>query len=235
MKQFFARAHLRFEHVADRLGAAGLARQINALNLGECRRSHRADHLRHRIGDNLPVLGIDRNRDLIWYAGGLQYSGRQVRRVRDVGPDHVAPGRYRAKRSSQLNRGGRNRALTDTDRDGFAGKPLLLEVPDLPLFRWHDTADFLRKIDAGFLTEAQHGRVLRDAFNPQLLRQGVEEDVARLVDAFVDVHHAMHLMTRGDPALEVASVELGAAIADHVHVLRDAFLQACGRHDDLEG
>src|ERR1700680_4114943 len=41
-------------------------------------------------------------------------------------------------------------------------------------------------------------------------------------------------MLRSYPAFEVASVECGATVADHVHVLRDAFLQTSSGHDDLE-
>ena len=44
----------------------------------------------------------------------------------------------------------------------------------------------------------------------------------------------MGAMFRSDPAFEVASVKRSATIADHVHVLCNAFLQARGGHDDLE-
>src|SRR6202035_4909328 len=44
----------------------------------------------------------------------------------------------------------------------------------------------------------------------------------------------MGTMLGSDPAFEVASVEGPATVADHVHVLGDAFLQAGSGHNNFE-
>ena len=94
-------------------------------------------------------------------------------------------------RACQLNRRNCYRSLPDADRNGFSRKPLLLEVADLPFFRRHDSADFLRQIDAGFLSQAKRGRVFGDALDPQLFRQRIEEDVAGLVNRLAQIHCAV--------------------------------------------
>ena len=134
----------------------------------------------------------------------------------------------------QLNWGHYNRPLPNPDGDRFPGVPLLFEVLDLPLFRRHHTADFLGKINSRFLAQAESCSVLCDALNAQLLRQRVEEDITRLINAPADLHRAVDTVLRCDPAFEVAAIERRATVADHPQVLRNAFLQACGGHDDLE-
>src|SRR5215471_16208745 len=84
----------------------------------------------------------------------------------------------------------------------LARVPFLLEVANLPLFRGHDAAYFLRQINIGFLAQSECGGILGDAINPQLLRQGVEKYVARLINRLADLHRAMGAVLGGDPALE---------------------------------
>ena len=72
-----------------------------------------------------------------------------------------------------------------------------------------------------FCAEAERGRVLRDGVDAEPVRQRVVERVARARDGVVDVDHAVVLVA----GKEVA-VEASAAGAVHVHVLRDALLQA---------
>ena len=140
----------------------------------------------------------------------------------------------RADSAGQLNRSHGHGSLADADGNGLARVPFLFEVAHLPFFRRHHAADFLRQVDTGFLSQAKQGRVFRNAIDAKFLGEGVKENVAGLVDRLADFDHAVGAMLRRYPAFEVASVEGGAAVADHVHVLRDALLQARRGHDDLE-
>ncbi len=85
-----------------------------------------------------------------------------------------------------------------------------LKFLNLPLFAGHHAADFLRQIDAGLLPQSEHGCVLGDASDAQLLRQRVEISVAGLIDGFGSVDRAMSAL---DPALEKTPVESSAAAA----------------------
>ena len=65
VQQLLTRTHLGLQHVADGLSAARLASHIDIFYLRQGRSSNRADHLRHRVRDDLPILGIDWDRNLI--------------------------------------------------------------------------------------------------------------------------------------------------------------------------
>ncbi len=88
------------------------------------------------------------------------------------------------------------------------------------------------KINAGLLAQPQRGRVLRNAVDPQLFRQGVEENVAGLVNRLGQIDRAVAAL---HPASEPPAIKRRAAIAVHVQSLRDAFLPTRHRHEDLEG
>ena len=133
-----------------------------------------------------------------------------------------------------MDRRGGDSALPDADGNSLAGVPLLLEVFDLPLFRRHDAADFIGKINAGLLSQAKGVGIFGDAADAQPLGQRIEEDVARLIDGFADTDDAMGRVLRNDPAFEKPSVEVPAAAAIHIQILRDAFLHPSHGHDDLE-
>src|SRR5262249_42713108 len=112
--------------------------------------------------------------------------------------------------------------------------PFLFEITDLPLFRRHYSAHFLRQIDSSLLSQAEHRGVLSNSPDTQSLGQGIEKNITGLIDRLGNVCHSMHTMLGNHPAFEISAVEGSAAVADHLHFLRDAFLKARGSHDDLE-
>ena len=95
--------------------------------------------------------------------GSLLELWRKLIWERNVRTPERSVSRDRADRALQLNWRGRHRALTDAHRDRLAGIPLLLEVLDLPFFRWHYACHFLRKIHARLLPEAEQRRPFGDA------------------------------------------------------------------------
>ena len=121
--------------------------------------------------------------------------------------------------------------MPDAHRNRFSRKPFLFEVADLPFFRRHHSTDFVRQINPRLLSQAQHGRVFRDAVNAKFLRQRVEEYVAGLVDRFLNFDAAMATL---HPASEATAIKSCAAVAVHVQRLRNPLLPAGDRHDDLE-
>ena len=54
--------------------------------------------------------------------------------------------------------------------------------------------DFLWKINSRLLPKAKHGCVFRDPLDAQLFGERVEENVAGLVDALINVDHTMRLV-----------------------------------------
>src|SRR5262249_40429206 len=55
----------RFGRVADGLSAAGLSGEVNALEMRAGCGADGIHHVRHRVGNDLPVLRIDRNFQLV--------------------------------------------------------------------------------------------------------------------------------------------------------------------------
>ena len=78
-------------------------------------------------------------------------------------------------------------ALADGHRDGLARIPVLAEVADLPLAGGHQPFGLVRKIDAGLVAIADHLGVLRDAIDAQPVAHVVEERVAGLHQALVQI------------------------------------------------
>src|SRR6266851_7823481 len=168
-----AASELGLELVADGLRAARLPGKIDALQMRAARGSQRRGHIRHGIRDDLPVLGINRNLHFVGCVGSRHRVRRQLRRKGNMRAMHYSPAGDSTDRSRQLHRSHGHGALPNAYGNRFPGIPLLLEVADLPFFRGHHAADFLRKVDPGFLSESESGRILRNAPDAQPLRQRV--------------------------------------------------------------
>src|ERR1019366_5294933 len=93
--------------------------------------------------------------------------------------------------------------------------------------------DFLWQIDPRLLSEPEHGGVLRDAADAQLLGQRVEVRIAGLENRFADAHGPVTAVS-GDPTFEEAAVKGLATSAGNDEVLCNTFLKSGGSHDDLE-
>ena len=100
----------------------------------------------------------------------------------------------------------------------------------LPLRGGHNAGHLVGQVNAGLLREAEGGGVFRNRVDAEFLRQRVKEGVAGERNGLLNTEYTVMLV-----ALEEATVEGSAAYAVDSHVLRDAFLQAGGGHDDLEG
>src|SRR5262249_30766970 len=118
--------------------------------------------------------------------------GGKILRKSNVRFDEHAATRDSADGPRQLDGCCRNRALTDAHRDGFTCIPLLLEVADFPLLRWHHARNFLWQIDAGPLAESHGSSPFRDLPDSEPLCQGVKKHVAGLIDRFADIDGSMH-------------------------------------------
>jgi hypothetical protein len=106
-----------------------------------------------------------------------------------------------------------------------------MERLHLPLGGWHGAGGFIGKIDAGFGAESDSVSPVRDFVDAKARSECVEEDVAGLVDGFVDVDRAVAAM---DPAALIGAEEVYAAGTVDGHVLSNAFLKAGKGHDDFE-
>src|SRR5664279_3747290 len=197
-------------------------------------RPDRRDDIRQGIGNDDPVFLVERNLHLIGIVCHLLESWREL-----IGKCYVRTHQHSAAgngadRSRKLNRRGSHSALTDTYRDGLARIPLLLKVLDLPFFRRHHAGNFLGQVNTGLLSQPEHGGVFCDAGDTQLLREGVEIRVARLIDRLADADRAVGTVCGSDPALKEAAIESLPAAAIDDQVLCNAFLQSGGGHDDLK-
>ena len=67
--------------------------------------------------------------------------------------------------------------------------------------------DFVRKIDAGLLSQAEVGRIFGDAFDAELFGERIEEDITGLIDSLFQIHSAVSAC---DPAPEATSIEIRA-------------------------
>src|SRR5690242_2523797 len=131
----------------------------------------------------------------------------------------------------KLNGSNRGGALADGDRDRFTGIPFFAIVTDLPFRRRDDAFGFMRQIDAGFVAEADHFGELGDTIDAQAIADVVEERVAGLNDALMQLDVSVDGV-----ALEVVAVEGGAAGAVDVEVVvDDAGLQTGEGHQRFEG
>src|SRR6267154_710779 len=133
----------------------------------------------------------------------------------------------RPNSTHQLDRSNGNGALSNANRNRLAGKPLLLEIADLPFFRRHYPTHFIWQIDASLLPQSKSGCIFRDAVDTKLLRQRIKEDVARLINCFRKINRSMSAF---HPASKASAIKSGAAIAMHVQGLSDVFLPSRGRH-----
>src|SRR6185312_770023 len=95
-------------------------------------------------------------------------------------PNHASIRSYRSNRARHLYRRCRDCTLANADGNRFSSEPLLVEVFELPLFRRHHAINFLRQINPALLPKSESGGPLRNLSDPEFLRQGVKEDVARL-------------------------------------------------------
>src|SRR5579863_4286551 len=163
-------AELGFECVADSLGAAGFAGEIDTLEMRAGSGTAGIDHVGHGIGDDLPIFRIERDLDLIRTVGGGNDSGRQVLGIRNVRADQQAATGDGGNGARHLNGRSGNGALADANGNGFTGVPFLFVVADFPLFGRHDAGDFLRQVDAGALAQAEHRRVFGDAGDAEFFR-----------------------------------------------------------------
>src|SRR5262249_24639469 len=156
------------------------------------------DDTGHRIGDDFPILRVDRNLSSVRHAGGWNHAWRQITRVGHMRTNEQSAHRDGSQGARHLDWGRGNRTLADAHGDRFARVPLLFEITDLPLFRRHNTGDFLRKVDAGLLPEPECRGVLGDAIDAKFFSQGVEIYVTRLINGLADVGNTVDAVLRDD-------------------------------------
>ena len=232
---------LRKIFVGGMLGASGqrnnlrrsrLPRDVNPRNVRRGSRALWQQHPSHSVGDEVPPVHLDRDAFYFRVMIDFQVVLGKSDGVNDMRHHHAAVHRDGGDSPHQLYRRGGHRPLSDAHRNGFAGKPLLLEVADLPLLRRHDARGLIRKINPGLLPQPERSRVLGDAVNAQLLGQGVKKDIARLEDRPRQIDFTV---AGFHPASEPPAIERRTPIAVHIEGLRDPFLPARDRHNDLEG
>ena len=130
--------------------------------------------------------------------------------------DHHAPIRGNcAYCAHQLNRRDGDCALADTNRNCFAGKPLLLKIADLPLFRRHDAGHFIGKVDTGLLSQSKGGCVFRYAIDAKFFGKRVKEDIARLINRLCKIDLAMPA-TSASPDQPYADDRVARFIREHL-------------------
>ncbi len=96
---------------------------------------------------------------------------RQLRGNNHVRTLQHASGGNPANGARQLDGRNRYRALPNTDGNGLAGIPLLVEIPHLPLFGGNRAAHLAGQIDAGLLPQSHLVRPIGNLLDAQLLRQ----------------------------------------------------------------
>src|ERR1700692_3274385 len=145
---------------------------------------------------------------------------------------HATIHRDCANGAHQLNGSDRDGALADAYRNRLPGKPLLLEVTNLPLFGRHDSADFVGQIYTCFLAQSESSGVFCNPIDAKFFCQCVKEDVARLINCLGEIDLAMPSFNQ---ASKPPAEKSAAAIAMHVKGLGDTLLPSGGRHKNLEG
>ena len=81
-------------------------------------------------------------------------------------------------------------------------------------FGRHETGFFGRKVDAGFVADAEFVAVVRQTIDAQLHANGVEEDVAGFQDGVVKIGGAVRsgaFFGEIDPTFELAAVKSAVA------------------------
>ena len=224
------------EGIAHGLSAAGLAGEIDAIKMGAVVGPDGCGNQGHGIGDGLPDGRIHGDGGIagagVGIEDGLADIGLELVGEDDVGTAENAAGGDAGDGAHHLDGRGGDGALADADGSDFAGIPLLVVVLHFPFGGRHGPGRFVGQVDAGSGTHADFVSPERDLIDAESRGEGVEEDVAGLIDGFVDVDGAMAGL---DPAALVGAKEVDAAGAMHVHILGDAFFEAGEGHDDFEG
>ena len=131
-----------------------------------------------------------------------------------------------------LYRGHQKGALADSDGDGLPGEPVQVVGLPLPLPGGDQAALLSGQIDSGLAPQPQRLGALLDQVDLHALAQGVEVDVAGLLDGGVEVDGAV---AGGVPTAEGGVVDLlGARTEDGLLVVGDAVLQTSQGDDELE-
>ena len=98
----------------------------------------------------------------------------------------------------------------------------------LPVGGRHQSLHLVRQVDVRLDAEAEQRRPLVDAVDAEHVADGVEVDVARLLDGVAQVNRAVPFLLL---AFEVAAVEGLAAAAVHAEVRLDDALFQAGQSD----
>src|SRR6185369_5531484 len=146
---------------------------------------------------------------------------RQLSWVHHVRNYHTSIHRDGADCAHQLHRCNSNCALTNAYRYCLSCKPLLLEVADLPLFRRHHAAHFVRQVNSALLSQAKCCGILCDAVDAKFFRERIKEDVAGLINRFGKIDCSVASFY---PATEAPSIEGSAAVAVDMESLRNSLL-----------
>ena len=111
----------------------------------------------------------------------------------------------------QLQHGEAVVALSNAQRNGFPGVPLLLfralVILAFPLLAGQDAAHFPVDVDAGMLPKAQGLHEVMHGVYPQLIGERIEVDVARLHDGTPHVHDAALLVLGAAKTVTAKHVE----------------------------
>src|SRR5579885_1082865 len=126
LREFVTVFVLRAEGKRNDLSRSRFTGDIDSRHVRRGRGTFRQQDTRHRVGDEIPSVWIDREALHVGEVSRFHETGRQVIGVGYMGDHHTAAHRDCTDRAQELYRGYRNGALTDADRDGFPGEPLLL-------------------------------------------------------------------------------------------------------------
>src|SRR5919108_2552485 len=219
--------------VRDHLRRAGLARDVEARNARAGAGAVVVDDRPQALAQEGPHGGVQL--DVTGHRARVRPHDTALRALDALHetrlPQHAAVG-DRGHEARDLHRGHEHLPLADRHVDDLAG--LERRRPAAPAaLRRRDEAELLGpEIDAGRLSEAERGRVLRDGGATDLEPGLIEEDVARVAHRIERVHGAVPFSF---PVLERPRAQLELAVA--VRAIRRCerlFLQARGGHDDLE-
>ena len=141
------------------------------------------------------------------------------------------------RRLSQLQHGEAVVALTDTERNGFSGKPFFLfgflEITAFPGLAGQYAAHFAVDVDTGDLAKAQRFHEIMHRVHADLIGQRVEINVAGFDNRTVHVHDAAAFVFR--TAKTATAKHEKTWIVDQCGMRACTCLQGCHGHERLVG
>ena len=230
--QVLARPRGGASSVRDHLRRPGLARNILAGDSGRRAGATAVHHHPESVADRLQLFRIDLNLRLRRRPRHRLPAGAIVDGFEQVRRDARAAVGERRHVHGHRHRRHRHLALADADRNRFAGVPLLVAHAHLPFGGRHEPLILVRQIDSALHAEAERRRPLVDLVDAHHVGDGIEIDVARLLDRVTQIDRAVAALL---PTFEGTPVKCRRAGAVRVEVGGDdPFFETGERHGHLE-